>query len=449
MRNTILGRSLDRVPAMVTRPVESWGRLTRAPHQWVAFNDSASLTAALTGRTGGLPFGNGRSYGDVCLNEGGELWATRGLDRFSEFNHESGTLECEAGVLLKEIIDLALPHGWFLPVVPGTQFVTVGGAIANDVHGKSHHSQGSFGDHVLDMTLVRTDGQTIVCGPRENAGWYRATVGGIGLTGLITRARLQLKRVAGPWLDAETLPFDRLDRFFEFSAESALDWEHTVAWLDCVGGASGARGIYFRGNHAARTDARPAPKPRTVPVTPPISLVNGLSLRLFNVAYYRMNSLRAGHSEQHYIPFFFPLDNLLEWNRIYGPRGFYQYQCVVPPATQREAVHELTARISKAGMGSFLAVLKTFGDRQAPGMMSFPMPGTTLALDFPNLGAPTLKLFDELNAVVAEAGGRLYSAKDACMPRALFESGYPRLPEFLAYRDPGISSEMSRRLLGS
>lgn len=435
---------------MVTVKISSWGRLNREPHEWVTVTDREAVIEKLVrGAHGGVAYGNGRSYGDVCLNRGGPLWSMRGLDRFIDVDFEAGTVECEAGVMLNEIINLVLPRGWFLPVVPGTQFVTVGGAIANDVHGKSHHNQGSFGDHVLSMTLVRTNGETIVCGPAQSTDWYRATVGGMGLTGVITSAKLRLKRVAGPWLDAETLPFDRLDRFFDLSAESAATWEHTVAWLDCVGGSSGARGVYFRGNYSSRTDARPAPKPRTVPVTPPVSLINGLSLRLFNFAYYRMNSLRSGRIEQHYIPFFFPLDNLLEWNRIYGPRGFYQYQCVVPPATQRDAVHELTARIAKAGMGSFLAVLKTFGDRQAPGMMSFPMPGTTLALDFPNLGAPTLKLFDELNAVVSEAGGRLYSAKDACMPRALFESGYPRLGEFRTYRDPGISSEMSRRLLGS
>lgn len=430
--------------------VSSWGRLTRRPHEWVALSDRATVHAAIAGRKStGLPYGNGRSYGDVCLNGDGELWAMRGLDRFIAFDNETGSVACEAGVLLKEIIDLVLPHGWFLPVVPGTQFVTVGGAIANDVHGKSHHRQGSFGDHVLRMVLARTDGQVIECSPDENEPWFRATVGGMGLTGVITSAMLRLRRVVGPWLDTETVPFKTLDAFFDLSDESAADWEHTVAWLDCVGGRSGARGVYFRGNHAARTDVICAPKPRTFPVTPPLSLINGLSLRLFNFAYYRMNNIRAGLSEQHYLPFFFPLDNLLEWNRIYGPRGFYQYQCVVPPQTQREAVRELTARISKAAMGSFLAVLKTFGDRPAPGMVSFPMPGTTLALDFPNLGKSTLKLFNELNAIVAEAGGRLYSAKDACMPSELFEKGYPRLAEFTTFRDPGISSDMSRRLLGS
>lgn len=435
----------------MTRAVTSWGRLARVPHEWVALTDRAQVATAIRRTRGvGLAFGNGRSYGDVCLNSRGTLWATRGLDRFIDFDGEAGVIECEAGVLLKEIIDLVLPRGWFLPVVPGTQFVTVGGAIANDVHGKSHHRFGSFGDHVECLALVRTDGSEIECGPGRRSEWFAATVGGMGLTGVITRAKLRLRRVAGPWLDAETLTFDALDQFFELSAASVPQWDYTVAWIDCAGSRNGdARGVFFRGNHSTSTDSAPPRRQRTFPITPPVSLVNGLSLRLFNLLYFHGNRMRVGRSRQHYVPFFFPLDNLLEWNRVYGPHGFYQYQCVVPPETQRDAVAELLRRIAAAGTGSFLAVLKTFGDRRAPGLLSFPMPGTTLALDFPNLGDRTLKLFDELNAIVLEARGRLYPAKDACMSQQMFERGYPRLSEFTRFRDPGIASDMSRRLLGS
>lgn len=186
----------------------------------------------------------------------------------------------------------------------------------------------------------------------------------------------------------------------------------------------------------------------TFPVTPPISLVNTLSLRLFNFAYYRLNKLKQGRGLQHYVPFFFPLDNLLAWNRIYGPRGFFQYQSVVPPAVQLDVTRAMLQEIARSRLGSFLAVLKTFGDRTGPGMLSFPMPGTTLALDFPNQGARTLALFERLDAIVLEGGGRLYPAKDARMSRRVFEAGYPRLNDFLNYLDPGISSSMSRRLLG-
>jgi FAD/FMN-containing dehydrogenase len=432
----------------VLQPVQSWGRLSRERHRVVVLHDRHRVAEALrASRLPGIAYGNGRSYGDVCLNPGGTLWMTRGLDKFIAFDVEAGIIECEAGVLLKEIIDVALPRGWFPPVVPGTQFVTVGGAIANDVHGKAHHVAGSFGDHVLAFELVRTDGTVLHCSREENPGWFRATVGGLGLTGIITRARLRLRRVQGPWLDAETIPFDSLQRFFELSAESTRQFEYTVAWIDCVSGGAG-RGVFFRGNHAVRRDHPPARRARTLALTPPVSLVNGLSLRLFNRFYYAMQRARRGRAEQHYLPFFFPLDNLLQWNRMYGPRGFYQYQSVVPPAAAPEATRQMLREISASGLGSFLAVLKTFGDRPAPGMLSFPMPGTTLALDFPNGGERTLKLFDRLNAIVLEAGGRLYPAKDACMPRELLESGYPRLQEFLRYRDPGLSSALSRRLLG-
>ncbi len=395
----------------------------------------------------GIAYGNGRSYGDVCLNPGGTLWTTRGLDKFIAFDAEAGIVGCEAGVLLKDIIAVALPRGWFLPVVPGTQFVTVGGAIANDVHGKAHHVAGSFGDHVLDFELLRTDGSALRCSGEENSDWFAATIGGLGLTGIITRARLRLRRVDGPWLDAETLPFDSLERFFELSAEAKRSFEYTVSWIDCIS-SSGGRGVFFQGNHGARREHPPTRRARTFPLTPPVSLVNGFSLRVFNRLYYTLQQAKRGRSEQHYLPFFFPLDNLLEWNRMYGPRGFYQYQSVVPPAVALDVTRQMLREISASGLGSFLAVLKTFGDRPAPGMLSFPMPGTTLALDFPNGGERTLKLFDRLNAIVREAGGRIYPAKDACMPRDLLERGYPRLNEFLRYHDPGLSSAMSRRLLG-
>ena len=431
------------------QPVASWGRLSRDGHGVVGLHDRRRV-ADVVRRSAlpGLVYGNGRSYGDVCLNPGGTLWTARGLDKFIAFDAEAGIIECEAGVLLKEIIDVTLPRGWFPPVVPGTQFVTVGGAIANDVHGKAHHVAGSFGDHVLDLELLRTDGSAMHCSTYENRDWFEATVGGLGLTGIITRARLRLRRVDGPWLDAQTIPFDSLERFFDLSAEAKRSFEYTVSWIDCVSGGGG-RGVFFQGNHAARRDHPMARRVKTFPLTPPVSLVNGLSLRVFNRLYYALQTAKTGRAEQHYVPFFFPLDNLLEWNRMYGPRGFYQYQSVVPPAVALEATRAMLREISASGLGSFLAVLKTFGERPAPGMLSFPMPGTTLALDFPNGVERTLKLFGRLNAIVREAGGRLYSAKDACMPRDLFERGYPRLAEFLPYRDPGLSSAMSRRLLGS
>jgi len=434
-----------------TQLVSSWGRLTRAPHTIIPLRERGDVHLA-RGAPGqaGLPFGNGRSYGDVCLNPAGTLWTTRGLDRFIAFDADVGTIDCEAGVLLREIIEVALPHGWFLPVSPGTQFVTLGGAIANDVHGKNHHRGGTIGEHVESLQLQRTDGSRIACGPVEARDWFCATVGGLGLTGVIVSARLRLKRVPGPWIDVDTRPFASLAEFFRLSQASELDWEHTVAWVDCCGGSQGRRrGLLFRGNHMDQPALSTHARTIRLPVSPPFSLINSLSLRAFNQVYFHLNRMRAGRQIKHYRPFFYPLDNVLEWNRIYGPRGFYQYQCVVPAAVELEATGELLDTISASGTGSFLAVLKTFGDRTPLGLLSFPIKGTTLALDFPNLGDRTLKLFDRLNAVVRNAGGRIYAAKDASMPREMFERGYPRLAEFARYRDPGISSAMSRRLTGS
>jgi FAD/FMN-containing dehydrogenase len=391
----------------------------------------------------------GRSYGDACLNPQGTLWLTTGLDHFIAFDDRTGRLVCEAGVLLCDIQRLAVPRGWILPVTPGTQLVTVGGAIANDVHGKNHHVLGAFGDHVQRLTLLRTDGETIQCGADERPDWFAATVGGVGLTGVIVQAEIQLRRIPGPWLETETIPYANLDEFFQLADDSEAQWEHTVSWIDCIPG-SGGRGVFMRGNPVA-AKRQPAPPGRqlTMPIVPPVSLVNRLSLRPFNMAYYHLKKWRAGRAVTHYEPFFYPLDNLLEWNRMYGPRGFFQYQSVVPRGVARDAVQSMLQEIARFGDGSFLAVLKTFGNRTPVGMLSFAQPGATLALDFPNHGEHTQKLFARLDAIVTEARGRIYLAKDARMPRALFEAGYPRLPEFLKYRDRGISSGLSRRLMGS
>ncbi|XYJ11319.1 FAD-binding oxidoreductase [Telluria sp. B2] len=428
--------------------VSSWGRLNWEQHELHILSDSSPVAVQLRTGQRGLPRGLGRSYGDVCLNPGGVLWQSTSLDRFISFDAASGRLVCDVGTRLRDIQRMAVRRGWMLPVTPGTQMVTVGGAIANDVHGKNHHAVGSFGDHVLRLTLVRTDGSVIECGPGVAPEWFAATVGGIGLTGVITRAELQLRPVAGAWLDTETIPYANLDEFFDLADTSEAEWEYTVSWVDCLSASS--RGLFMRANPAA-VDARPVPKARerTLPFTPPVSLVNRLSLRLFNSAYFQLHKQRAGRALAHYESFFYPLDKLHEWNRMYGPKGFYQYQSVVPRAVGRDALQAMLSEIARSGDGSFLAVLKTFGDREAPGMLSFAQPGVTLALDFPNHGARTHSLFNRLDAIVREAGGRIYMAKDARMPRDLFEAGYPRLHEFSAYRDPGISSALSRRLMGS
>lgn len=432
------------------KPVGSWGRMSADPHHIVSLNDPCRVKDLVChGPHLGVAHGMGRSYGDVCLNPEGTLWMTTGLDHFVSVDDSSGRLVCEAGVLLRDIQQLLIPRGWMLPVTPGTQLVTVGGAIANDVHGKNHHVLGSFGDHVRSLTLIRTDGEVIRCGPDERKDWFTATVGGMGLTGVITQAEIQLRRVAGPWLDTETVPYACLSEFFLLADDSEAEWEHSVSWVDCISG-SGGRGLFIRGN-PSNVGEHPESLGRklSMPIEPPFSLVNKLTLRPFNMAYFHLKKRQVGRAITHYEPFFYPLDNLLNWNRIYGPKGFFQYQSVVPRESGLDAVQAMLKEISRSGDGSFLAVLKTFGNRQPVGLLSFPQPGVTLALDFPNHGTRTHKLFERLDAIVYEAKGRLYPAKDIRMPKELFEAGYPHLANFMKYRDPGISSGLSRRLMGS
>jgi len=395
-----------------------------------------------------LAHGNARSYGDVCLNPDGGLWLTSGLNKFISFNQDTGLMSCEAGLLLKDIQSLAIPRGWILPVTPGTQLSTVGGAIANDIHGKNHHDKGSFGNHVKRIKLLKTDGSTIECRRELEPEFFFATIGGLGLTGVIVEVEIQLARVSSPWMETEIISYAGIEEFLLLADSSESEWEYTVSWIDCLSGKK-ASGIFMRANHSQKNyDASPTKRELEMPFTPPFSLVNKMTLKPFNYLYRRLQESKAGPGRAHYESFFYPLVNLIDWNKMYGPKGFYQYQSVVPRDLGAEALEDMLVAISKSGIGSFLAVLKTFGSPRPLGMLSFPKPGITLALDFPNQGDKTLKLFDRLDAIVKEAGGRLYPAKDARMSRSMFEAGYPRLNEFLAFRDTGISSAFSRRVMG-
>lgn len=430
------------------RSVSSWGRLEASLHEVVELNDRDKVASALA-RGPGIAYGLGRSYGDACLNPGGVLWRTAGLDRLIAFDSATGRLVCEAGVVLRDIQKLMIPRGWSLPVVPGTQFVTVGGAIANDVHGKNHHVVGSFGEHVRRLRLTRSTGETIDCGPDLRPELFAATVAGLGLTGLIVEVELQLRPTGGPWLEAETVAFTGLADFFSLSDESEAGWEHTVSWIDCTSGRD-LRGLFMRARPAGggRSGKPWRERSRRVPLTPPVSMVNRLSLKPFNALYHGLGRRRTGVQVVHYEPFLYPLDSVLEWNRLYGPKGFFQYQSVVPRAAGLEATRDMLDAIAASGEGSFLAVLKTFGERPTAGLLSFPREGITLALDFRHSRALP-SLFARLDDIVRAAGGRLYPAKDARMPRALYEATYPNLAAFAPHRDPGMSSGMSRRLMGS
>ncbi|HFQ14255.1 MAG TPA: FAD-binding oxidoreductase [Gammaproteobacteria bacterium] len=429
----------------------SWGRIPPA-RQTPVFPDWREPLSLSGIRTPLLPYGRGRSYGDSCLNDQGTICVTSGLNHFIRFDRERGILRCESGVGLDEILQLIVPQGWFLPVTPGTRYVTVGGAIANDVHGKNHHVAGTFGCHLRQFELLRTTGERLRCSAQENPELFRATIGGLGLTGLITWAEIGLRKIATPFMDTETIRFANLDEFFALCEDSDREWEYTVAWIDCLArGRELGRGLFMRGRHSEQAPASGAKRNALrlgMPVDAPGFLLNRYSIRLFNAVYYRRQRQKRQVARGHYVPFFYPLDSIANWNRMYGRRGFYQYQCVVPPGDGPRIIAQLLETIAASGMGSFLSVLKKFGNVPSPGMLSFPREGVTLALDFPNYGEAVLELFEGLDRMVMAAGGAVYPAKDARMSAAAFQQYYPQWREFQEYRDPGMSSGFWRRVTG-
>lgn len=431
---------------------QSWGRYPPAVHVRtvpLAWRTDAVPLSEVPDTL--LPFAWGRSYGDSCLNHGGALIDVAGLDRFIAFDEERGLLRCEAGVTLAEILEVAVPRGWFVPVVPGTRWVSVGGAIANDIHGKNHHRAGTFGAHVTCFELLRSDGERLTCAPDRNADLFRATVGGLGLTGVILWAELRLVRVPGAGITVERVRYPGLAGFFDLAAADA-DYEYTVAWVDCLARGRGlGRGVYMRGDHAPWTGRPPAPAapPRLrVPCDAPSRLLNRFTLGAFNAAYYLRHPATPRRTTEPYDRFFFPLDAMAGWNRLYGRPGFLQYQCVVPE-DHREALHAILDRVSHSREAAALAVLKRFGDVPSPGMLSFPRPGLTLAVDLAFRGRSTLDLLDALDALVRAAGGAVYPAKDARMSGESFRSYYPHWESFARYVDPKFSSSFWRRVTGA
>ena len=398
-----------------------------------------------------LPFGFGRSYGDSCLNNDGILLSTRGLNRFLGFDPLTGILRCESGVSLQEILRIFVPKGWFLPVTPGTQMVSIGGAIANDVHGKNHHRAGTFGCHVQNFELLRSNGERLSCSLKQNPEMFRATIGGLGLTGLILWADIQLKPICSPWISAERIRFRTLNEFYALSADSEPNFEYTVAWIDCFAPKRQlGRGIFIRGNHQTNpSPCGPNVSPgRTlrVPRGVPSSLLNSFTLKLFNSLYFQLNPRMATLHDEPYPSFFYPLDSLLDWNRLYGKNGFLQYQCVIPQTNQESGMEALLKTIQRSGQGSFLAVLKQFGFRSSPGLLSFPKPGTTLALDFAFKGRRTLDLLNILDEIVFHCGGSVYPAKDARMSSYHFQKFFPQWKDLLPLIDPKFSSSLWRRV---
>ena len=426
--------------------IRSWGRLSAHQHAVIEpiFLDQARAALSANGTI--LGFGAGRSYGDVCLNGGGRLLHTRSLDRLIRVDWSTGVLRAEAGLTFDNLLRLAVPRGWFMPVLPGTKFVTLGGAVANDIHGKNHETAGTFGCHVRRIGLARSTGEVLELGPDQNTEFFAATIGGLGLTGIILWVELALVRATSAWIDVETLDLANLDAFFRLSEESQR-WDFTVAWVDCLAkGAAVGRGLFMRGRWHQGGTLTPHKPPRlSVPIDAPSWLLTGPTVQLFNRGY-RARPWAVGQRKVHYDQFFFPLDAVAGWNKLYGRKGFFQHQCVVPAASAAGALRRLLHLTAAHGQGSFLIVLKMFGDRPSPGILSFPRPGATLALDFPNRGESTRRLLDAMAGVVIEAGGRLYPAKDATMSAEAFRAGFTDWRKVERLRDPNIMSDFWRRV---
>lgn len=448
--------SQDDARQLCRTALSGWGNFPCVETTLLGFRHVKQLSAILGRSISLIARGNGRAYGDAAINTATTVSTLR-HDRIIAFDPADGTLTCEAGLLLSDIVALFLPRGWFVPVTPGTRFVTVGGMIAADVHGKNHHRDGSFGRHVQSLRLMTGDGQVRACSRESDPELFRATIGGMGLTGVIVDATFRLCPVETAFIRQQTICGADLDATMA-AFEQSRDWTYTVAWIDCLAaGRQLGRSVLFRGEHARRTELRgqlhDAPlrlSPRRrfrIPLDFPGFALNRFSVKAFNELYYRRNGT-AGAALVDAESFFYPLDAILEWNRIYGRRGFMQYQCVLPKQASRQGLSLLLARIAASGSGSFLAVLKLLGAQDADGgLLSFPMEGYTLALDFPATAA-NFALLTELDAIVADHCGRLYLAKDARMGAGLMRRGYGDLDRFLAARNSAqrFQSVLSQRL---
>lgn len=404
--------------------------------------------------------GLGRSYGDAALNTEQKVILMERLNRFLSFDPREGILHAEGGVSLQEILDVFVPRGWFLPVTPGTKFVTLGGCFAADVHGKNHHTDGSFCQHVLEIELILANGARRKCSPVKDPDLFWATAGGMGLTGFISEVILQLHPISSAYMSVKHHPAADFDAVFNLLNDPSADEKYSVAWIDCLAtGKDFGRSILMTGRHAEKEelprkikkplDFKPSP-PHSIPFYFPSFALNSWTVKTFNELYYRVQSKQKERFFEDYDRYFYPLDAVSGWNRIYGKRGFLQYQAVIPTAQAREGLRVLLEKLSSSKRPSFLAVLKRFGN-ESPGFLSFPREGYTLALDIPISDPKVFSFLNQLDEIVLKYGGRLYLAKDARMSPSTFRAMYPRFSQWQQVKlqvDPSeaFSSDLSRRL---
>lgn len=439
------------------KAVSNWGNFPTVNADEVSFSTSRQIDEILTH---GLPVsmrGLGRCYGDAALSS--NVISTLKYDKIIDFDVERGIFECQPGISFAEILQIIVPKGWFLPVTPGTRFVTVGGAVASDVHGKNHHSEGSFSSYIIEMEVLTPALGKVTCNRLVNSGLFEATCGGMGLTGLISRVRFTLKKIKTAYISQIQIKAKNLNEILDLF-EQFRGYTYSMAWIDCLkGGDSFGRSIMTAGEHASPDELKGMStteqlvKPKSLNLGMPFFLpsfaLNTFSIRAFNFLYYNKQWKREKRSIVSYEPFFYPLDAISNWNRMYGKKGFVQYQFVLPMEKGRQGLTDILARIRKKGMGSFLAVLKLFGKQES--LISFPMEGYTLALDFP-IKAGLFDFLDELDKVVLDYGGRLYMTKDARMKAEMFWKSYPNAAKFLQIvnqynPDHTFQSLQSERLL--
>ena len=370
--------------------------------------------------------GNGRCYGDASLGE--HIFSTKRLNKMIAFDRLNGVLECESGVLLSEVLEICVPQGYFLYVTPGTKFITIGGAIASDVHGKNHHAEGCFSEYVISFQLLNENAELITCSREENSDKFWATIGGMGLTGIIISAKFKLKNINSAYIKQESIKAENLDEIFQLFDESE-SWTYNVAWIDCLQtGKNLGRSIMLRGEHAFKHELPTKFKEHSlrikkgnglaIPFYFPNFVLNNLSVKLFNLLFYYKQTKKELKNFVHYEPYFYPLDILNDWNKIYGKKGFIQYQMVIPKENGKEGMRKILDTIAKSGNGSFLAVLKLFGKTNPEAYNSFPQEGYTLALDF-KVNKKLPNLVKKLDDIVEQYGGRIYLTKDSMSKSSL------------------------------
>ena len=432
--------------------LQPWNNIPKVSNtKAIMFSDPESFN--FNNETTYLPRGLGRSYGDVCLNNNGSLILTHDNNSILHFDYENGIIECESGISLNELLKIITPLGWFLPVVPGTSFVTVGGAIANDIHGKNHHRKGTFGNYIECFDLLRSNGEVMTCSKRENQDYFFSTIGGLGLTGLIIKAKIKLIPIESSYVNNKNIRYYSFSDFFEINEKMEIDNEYTVSFVDLGLNKknNNIRGVYHVGNHTKNIEKskKIAIKSNEIslnlPFPPYVSVINNFSIQLINKGYYFINKNSDWHM-QHYRKFFFPLDSIKNWNKAYGKKGFYQYQFVVPRNYAHEVLNDVSKIFKFYNQKPVLGVLKTFGKIKSIGMLSFPIDGVTLAIDIQNRGETTLKMLDNLDSIVMNAGGRLYPAKDARMSEETFHKSFLNFDEFKKFIDPLFNSSFLKRI---